>query len=154
MTTTEYAKDARRAKSDHAVQIGIDEALVSELVETFYARIRSHDLLGPIFEEHVGDWPTHLQKMKNFWASIAIESGRFHGSPMAKHIALGSLEHGHFDEWLALFSETLDDIVEGEEARAFFQERAARIAESLHMGIQLQRHGLEGPTTTTVQEEE
>lgn len=153
MTTTEYAKDARRAKAEVAAQIGIDEALVSELVEIFYARIRSHKILGPIFETHVEDWPSHLQKMKNFWASIAIESGRFHGNPMRKHIAVGSLERGHFDQWLTLFSATLDDVVPGNEARTFFEDRATRIADSLNMGIQLHRNGLDRPSVSINQEE-
>lgn len=154
MTVTKFAKEARQTKAEHAALIGIDEDLISDLVETFYARIRSHTLLGPIFEQHVDDWSVHLQKMKNFWASIAVESGRFHGNPMAKHIAIGSLERRHFDAWLVLFSETLDDVVKREQAHAFFKERAAKIAESLHMGVDLHRHGLGGTKSPNTREEE
>lgn len=142
MPTTAFAAQARRAKSEHAAALGIDEAVISDLVETFYARVRDDSLLGPIFAARIGDWPVHLEKMKNFWASIAIESGRFHGNPMQKHIAIGSLERRHFDRWLALFDGAVEDAVPRGEARAFFRERAARIAKSLLMGIELERDGL------------
>lgn len=140
--TTEYAISARRDKAEHAASIGIDDALISTLVESFYAAIRRDSLLGPIFERKVADWAAHLSRMKDFWASIALESGRFHGNPMVKHIAIGTLERRHFEAWLALFSDTLDAVVPGEAARGFFRERAARIAESLLMGIEVQRSGL------------
>lgn len=149
MPTTAFAAEARRAKADHAASLGIDEALISDLVETFYARVREDSLLGPIFAKHIADWPSHLAKMKNFWASIAIESGRFHGNPMLKHIAIGSLESRHFDHWLALFFATLEDVVSQERARAFFRQRAERIADSLLTGIELDRDGLKSPRTRT-----
>lgn len=142
MSTTEYALDARAEKSRRAASIGIDDALISDLVETFYARVRADEGLGPIFDAHVADWPRHLARMKDFWASIALESGRFHGNPMHKHIAIGFLERAHFDTWLDLFSDTLDDVVPQDEARRFFRERAERIAESLRIGIEIERSGL------------
>ncbi|RED16004.1 group III truncated hemoglobin [Parasphingopyxis lamellibrachiae] len=151
-TTTEYAISARRDKAEHAARIGIDDALISTLVESFYAAIRRDPLLGPIFESKIADWPAHLSRMKDFWASIALESGRFHGNPMVKHIAIGTLERHHFEAWLNLFSATLDAVVPGEAARMFFQERAARIAESLLMGIEVQRSGLKDMSSQLVGE--
>ena len=143
MPATDFAIQARRAKAAHAAAIGIDETLVSELVERFYSRVRADSLLGPIFAAHVADWPAHLAKMKDFWSSIAIESGRFRGDPMRKHIAIGSLEGRHFDHWLALFYQTLEDVTPSEEVRAFFRERAERIASSLLTGIEIDRNGLQ-----------
>lgn len=152
MTTTAYALQARQQKAEYAESIGIDGPLISDLVETFYARIREHELLGPIFEDHVTDWTAHLARMRDFWASIAIESGRFHGNPMIKHIAIGNLERHHFDAWLALFFATLEDVVPGELARGLFRERAARIADSLHMGIEVDRSGLDKLQRKSVRE--
>lgn len=152
MPATQYAQRARQTKAEFAASIGIDDALISTIVETFYARVRRHALLGPVFEAHVADWPLHLAKMKDFWASIAMESGRFHGNPMARHIAIGSLSRAHFDQWLALFSETLDQVVERPEARDFFRERAARIADSLHMGIKIERNGFRPSSDSAVRE--
>lgn len=152
MATTAFTAEARRAKAEHAASLGIDEPLISDLVETFYARVRKDSLLGPIFARHIGDWPSHLTKMKDFWASIAIESGRFHGNPMVKHIAIGSLESRHFDHWLTLFFETLEEVVPQEPARAYFRQRAGRIADSLLTGIELDRDGLKSPPTQSPKE--
>lgn len=35
----------------------IDEASLRQLVESFYARVRADDRLGPIFNDAVDDWP-------------------------------------------------------------------------------------------------
>ena len=105
-----YAEQARARKAAEAAAIGIDDPLISRLVETFYQRIQEDELLGPIFEEHVADWNPHLARMKDFWASITLESGRFNGSPMARHIAIGGLDKGHFDHWLTLWNRTVCEI--------------------------------------------
>jgi hemoglobin len=68
-----------------------------------------------------------------FWSSVALMTGRYHGTPMAKHLPL-PVDAGHFDRWLALFEETAREICPPE-AEAHFAERARRIASSLELGI-------------------
>src|SRR3546814_3747930 len=63
---------------------GIDEAMIEDLVHRFYARVREDALLGPVFEERVADWGSHLQRMCSFWSSVALMTGRYHGRPMEK----------------------------------------------------------------------
>ena len=126
---TDFATRARSQKMEDAHAIGIDDALVSALVEHFYDRIRAHPKLGPIFAARVDQWPKHLSRMKDFWASIAIESGRFHGNPMIKHIAIAELRPDHFSDWLALWAETVDALAPTPGAAAFFKARADRIAD-------------------------
>jgi hemoglobin len=142
MTTTPYADQARRQKADDAKALGIDEALISELVEAFYARVRSHAELGPIFASKVVNWAPHLERMKDFWASIAIESGRFRGNPMLKHIAIPGLCPAYFQMWLGLWDEAVADVVSNPEAVSLFHDRAQRIATSLQTGIALHKGGL------------
>ena len=142
MTVTTYAEQARARKASDACGMGIDDLLISQLVERFYDRIRVHELLGPIFESSIADWGPHLARMKDFWGSIAIESGRFHGNPMAKHIAIPGLTPAHFSAWLTLWNETVSDVVTNEAAAALFHERARRIADSLQTGIILHNGGL------------
>ena len=43
-----YADRARQRKADDAAALDINDALIDQLVETFYARIRDHAMLGPI----------------------------------------------------------------------------------------------------------
>ncbi|WP_417593514.1 group III truncated hemoglobin [Parasphingorhabdus sp.] len=143
MTEASYAERARAKKTAQANALGIDDRLISNLVETFYDSIRSDELLGPIFMAHVADWTPHLARMKDFWASVTLESGRFRGNPMLKHIAIGGLDTMHFDRWLVLWNQTLDDIAPSEAAAQVFRQAAQRIAESLLTGIKVQRGGLD-----------
>lgn len=133
---------AREDKATQADALGITEARISDLVEGFYEKIRSDDLLGPIFNEKITNWPPHLARMKDFWVSIAIESGRFHGNPMVKHLAIPGIGRAHFDHWLSLFDETLPEVMPNAAACQFLSERAARIADSLMTGISIHRDGL------------
>ena len=133
---------AREEKAAHAEALGITEERISDLVEGFYEKIRRDALLGPIFNEKITNWPPHLARMKDFWTSIAIESGRFHGNPMIKHLAIPDIERSHFDHWLALFDQTLPEVMPNAAACQFLSERAARIADSLMTGISIHRDGL------------
>ena len=112
---------------------GIDEVMIERLVRGFYAKVREDAVLGPVFESRIKDWEPHLAQMCAFWSSVALMTGRYHGTPMAKHLPL-PVDGGHFDRWLALFEETAHEICPGE-AEAHFVERARRIAQSLELGI-------------------
>ncbi|MGH9811066.1 MAG: group III truncated hemoglobin [Terriglobia bacterium] len=125
----------RRQKitAEIVARTGIDEAMIERLVRAFYAKIRTEELLGPIFEARVRDWDAHLQRMCTFWSSVALMTGRYHGTPMAKHLPL-PVDAVHFDRWLALFENTAREVCPPEAAQHFV-ERARRIAESLELGI-------------------
>ncbi|MEP2102570.1 MAG: group III truncated hemoglobin [Parasphingorhabdus sp.] len=133
---------AREEKAAYAEALGITEERISDLVENFYEKIRSDALLGPIFNKHIAHWPPHLARMKDFWTSIAIESGRFRGNPMVKHLAIPDIERAHFNHWLALFDQTLPEVMSNAAACQFLSERAERIADSLMTGISIHRDGL------------
>ena len=64
-----------------------------------------------------------------FWSSLTLQTGRYHGQPMAKHMPL-RVDARHFDRWLALFEETARDVCPPAAAERFI-ERARRVAESL-----------------------
>jgi hemoglobin len=112
---------------------GIDEAMISQLVRRFYAKVREDELLGPIFAAHITDWEPHLERMCAFWSSVALLTGRYHGQPMEKHLPL-PVDRQHFDRWLDLFGQTARELCP-EVAAEHFIERARRIAESLELGI-------------------
>lgn len=132
---TAEAFAARRQAATERIRAatGIDEAMIDQLVETFYARVRDDALLGPVFAERVTDWAPHLVQMKLFWSSVALSTGVYEGRPMPKHLPL-PIDATHFDRWLALFEETANAICPPV-AAAHFMERARRIAESLELGI-------------------
>ena len=112
---------------------GITESLIERLVRAFYAKIRTDAVLAPIFEARIGNWEPHLEQMCAFWSSVALMSGRYHGTPMVKHLPL-PVDAAHFDRWLALFEAAAREVC-SPEAAAHFVERARRIAASLELGI-------------------
>ncbi len=127
----------RRAEIQaHAQSLGIDEAYISVLVETFYGRIREDELIGPIFDNAIGDnWDHHLGTMKAFWASVALNAGHYSGKPVPAHKKHASIQPEHFKIWLALFRQTLDDTAPTSGAVNYFMERAERIALSLQLAL-------------------
>ncbi|MHB1219958.1 MAG: group III truncated hemoglobin [Alphaproteobacteria bacterium] len=122
-----------------ARETGIDEAMIERLVRGFYARVRADPLLGPVFAARIADWEPHLERMRAFWSSVALMSGRYHGQPMRAHAPL-PIDAGHFDRWLSLFEDTARELCPPV-AAAHFIERARRIAESLELGIAVS-HGV------------
>lgn len=113
---------------------GLDEAKLTELVHRFYGKVRADSALGPIFAERISDWGPHLNRMVAFWSSVALMTGRYHGSPVPAHIGL-PVDWDHFDRWLTLFRETAAETCPPEGA-AHVIERAERIARSLHMAVE------------------
>lgn len=131
-----FAEIHRENYRRQAAQYGIDEAFISLLVDSFYSKIRNDDELGPIFDRVIGDnWDIHLAKMKQFWGAIALKTGEYHGRPMPAHMKLKEVTPAHFDQWLALFAQNLEEIAPSKEAHSFFNERANNIARSLMMGM-------------------
>jgi hemoglobin len=116
---------------------------ISQLVHTFYTEVRSDEVLGPIFGDHVKNWDKHLATMIDFWSSALRGTARFRGTPMPKHAALPGLSADLFRRWLALFHRTTEAM-----PNTALRERAnglaARIAQSLWHGYQLS-HGTSLP---------
>ena len=112
---------------------GITEEMIERLVRGFYAKVRTDAVLAPVFAARIADWEPHLMRMCAFWSSVALMSGRYHGTPMAKHTPL-PVDAGHFDRWLELFEEAAGEICPPT-AAAHFVELARRIAASLELGV-------------------
>jgi hemoglobin len=125
--------------------VGITEEMIHKVVHGFYARVRQDPALGPIFERVIAAdaWPAHLQKMCDFWSSVMLMSGHFHGAPMPAHLRIEGrngegLNGRHFARWLHLFGETVAELCPPE-AAALFVQKAQMIAQSLQLGIAASR---------------
>jgi hemoglobin len=120
--------------------VGITEAMIHDVVHGFYARIRQDPALGPIFERVIAEdaWPAHLQKMCDFWSSVMLMSGRFHGAPMPAHVRIGGLDGRHFARWLETFAETAAELCPPEAAELFVR-KSQMIAQSLQLGVAASR---------------
>ncbi len=114
------------------------EAEVTELVSTFYVKVRHDAVLGPIFEAHVADWSVHMPKMIAFWSAALMGSKNYRGNPMVVHRALPDLTQSMFERWLGLFQDTTR-LLPNRAMAARADELSRRIAQSLWYGYQLQR---------------
>jgi hemoglobin len=104
---------------------------ISRLVDDFYADIRVHPDLGPIFNPRLeGKWPEHLTKLKAFWRSVLLTTGEYNGRPVPAHNNISELESRNFAEWLNLFDQHIERIFEPQ-AQAIIKQKARRIARSL-----------------------
>lgn len=112
----------------------VDEAMIRRLVFAFYGKVREDPTLAPVFAAAIEDWQPHLEKMCDFWSSVALGSGRYKGRPVPAHFRLPGLTPAHFERWLALFRETAAEVA-GPEAAPLFVERAERIAQSLQLAL-------------------
>ena len=119
--------------------IGIDDAFINHLVETFYKRVLVHPELGAVFDAKLsGRWPEHMEKMKSFWSAVAFRNGAYQGKPVQAHLGVANMTQQLFSEWLDLFAATLRDIAPNEEVEAWFMATAERIAQSLSLSPLLQ----------------
>ena len=144
-------QDARRsANVGNCTEIS--ETMIARLVHAFYAKVRTDDLLGPIFNEAVEDWDEHLEKLCRFWSSVTLMSGAYKGRPVPAHLALKGLGEAHFARWLHLFRQTAMDEC-GDDAASVFIARAENIARSLQLAIAIHNGELTfKPATTTAPE--
>lgn len=92
--------------------LNIDD--IKLLVDTFYDKVREDQLIGPIFNERIQNrWPQHLAKMYTFWQTVLLGEHTYYGSPFPPHANL-PVEKEHFERWLSLFSQTLQELFSGE----------------------------------------
>lgn len=112
------------------------DAEIDTLVERFYAKVRLHHRLGPVFEAAVGEhgWPQHLATLKQFWAGVLRGDGGYKGSPMAVHQRVEGISEGLFTPWLGLFHLTCSELFDAPRA-ALVGQKAERIALTLKRGL-------------------
>lgn len=128
----------RRPRVGPGLAVGIDEAMIRDLVHAFYAKVRAEPVLGPIFNAKIKDWDAHLSKLCDFWSSVMLMTGRYKGAPMAVHSNNPEVQPQHFARWLELFGETAREVCPAPAAE-LFEARACTIGKSLQMGMALAR---------------
>jgi hemoglobin len=117
---------------------------VKQLVDTFYEKVQRDEMLGPIFNAVIQDrWPEHLDKMYRFWQTILLEEHTYYGSPFPPHAKL-PIEKIHFERWLTLFYDNIDDQFEGEKADEA-KWRATKMAEMFEVKINFLRNSNQVP---------
>lgn len=115
-------------------RFAITPAEIDRVVADFYAAIRQHPTLGPVFAAHVTDWPAHEEKIARFWRNAILMERAYDGNPMQAHRAAGNVRPGMFAPWLDLFDRVLARNLAPETA-ASWSALAHRIGQGLRFGV-------------------
>ena len=112
---------------------------VNLLVVSFYAKIRKHPVLGPIFNGIITDWDSHLELLTDFWESHLLLQRKYMGNPIIAHQEVDEkMDHTitpeHFGLWLNEWFATIDELFEGEVAWTA-KNRARKMSTMLYMQI-------------------
>jgi hemoglobin len=92
-------------------------AEIATVVDNFYKKATQDEQIGYLFEGL--DLLDHLPTMYDFWENILFRTGAYKGGMMYKHLMLNArkpLKPEHFQRWLELFTQTVDEYFAGEHA--------------------------------------
>ena len=88
------------------------------LVDAFYKKALTDLEIGYFFTEVMKiNLEKHLPKLYNFWESILFKKASYSGNPMMKHLEINKtsqIKPAHFDRWLFLWQETVEELYTGE----------------------------------------
>ena len=101
------------------------------LIRLFYEKVILDPVIGFIFTETVSiNWEKHIPLIADFWESILLDNPVYKNNAMEMHYDLNKkmpLEKIHFDSWLSLFNQVIDELHEGKIA-TMAKKRAQSIA--------------------------
>ena len=108
---------------------------LENLLREFYAVAIQDNQIGHHFAEL--NLETHLPIIVNFWEKVLFGKPVYFGNPLAVHQNLhekSPLKLEHFQRWLEIFEQTVDELFAGEMADAA-KLRAKMIAHSLSQNL-------------------
>jgi hemoglobin len=95
---------------------------IALIVDTFYRKATQDETIGYLFEGL--DLLNHLPTIHDFWENILFRTSSYKGGMMYRHFALNArkpLEKKHFERWLELFTQTVDEHFAGRNAELMKQ---------------------------------
>jgi len=108
---------------------------IREFVVDFYSEIRTHPVLGPVFNNKIGDhWESHFETLTDFWVTILFGVYAYKGNPFLAHKKTPGIEVDQFGTWLEIFEVCANRTLK-EDLSALAIEKAGRIADSLRQGL-------------------
>jgi hemoglobin len=117
---------------------------IERLVRSFYRDVAMDDRLGPIFADARVDWPSHIDRLTDFWCWQLLGEASYSGNPLRAHLPAHRrtpFTAEHFERWLELFSATVDHLYRGPNAEVA-KGRAARMAAALSRLLPRESAGL------------
>ncbi|MEQ1553880.1 MAG: group III truncated hemoglobin [Ferruginibacter sp.] len=115
-----------------------NRADIELLVNTFYEKVKVDETIGYFFDKVIPvHWDKHLPIMYNFWENIVFSTGVYEGNPMVQHHNMhqkSPMSKVHFDQWVKLFTKTVNELFEGDNAE-LIKQRATSIATVMQIKI-------------------
>ena len=121
------------------IPAGLDQARLATLVDRFYDKVSADPMLGPVFNPIVEDWAQHKALLTSFWSTVALRTAQYRGNPLAKHQPLG-IGNAHFERWLALWRETVREVLPDAESAELMIGYAERIGYGMRIGLGISDH--------------
>ena len=109
------------------------------LVRAFYTKALADPFIGFLFTDvaHL-DLDHHLPRITRFWETVLLGAQTYGGGAFRPHIELHMqvrLTKGHFERWLYLWTQTVDEMFAGETAE-LAKHHATRVATAFHSRLQ------------------
>jgi hemoglobin len=105
------------------------------LVRAFYGRALTDPVIGWLFTDVARlDLEAHVPRIASFWETILLGAHSYGGGAFAPHAALNAraqLRAGHFERWLWLWQQTVDELYAGERAQ-LAKSHATRVARAFY----------------------
>ena len=105
---------------------------VIQLVDDFYGKVIHDETIGPFFAAI--NFEHHKPLMVDFWCFVLLDHTGYKTDVTQKHMHM-RLEEKHFQKWLALFEETVDELFEGDRA-VLAKQRANVVGWSIQSKIE------------------
>ncbi len=116
-----------------------NEQDVKLVLDAFYEKVKVDEAIAYIFNDVANlNWDDHMPKIYAFWEALLLGKPGFGGDVMGMHIRLHQKEKltkAHFDQWIKLFTETVNEMYEGSKASEAIN-RANIIRNTIEFNIQ------------------
>ncbi len=111
---------------------------IENIIRAFYEKAVKDPSIGLFFTEVVMvNWEKHLPIMYDFWENILFANRKYVGNPLEIHRQLNKkkeMTHAHFQQWIKLFTSTVDELHQGENAE-LMKQRAENIAVMMEIKV-------------------
>ena len=123
----------------HGVSDIESRADCERLVRAFYGRALEDPIIGFIFVDVAKlDLEAHVPRITSFWETILLGAQSYGGGAFRPHAQLHAkvtLRKGHFERWLGLWCDTVDELFAGDRAE-LAKAHAQRVAHAFHQRLQ------------------
>ena len=115
------------------------------LMTAFYEKVKNDDTIGFIFNDIARvNWEHHIPIICNFWETLLLDATSYRKNAMEVHYILNRkvpFQEKHFEQWLILFFETVDQLFSGKIA-TMAKTKAKSIAALMQLKMKQETEGL------------